>query len=217
MIKERSEGKATISSSNIGSMGGLLAIDKRIAHFAGSHLLDTETGDYNVSYIKKHVKNSPVTLITLVHRWQGLMIAANNPKKISGIQDLLRSDVSFINRQPGSGTRILLDCELQKAGIQSSAIAGYRSEEYTHMSIAMAVASRRADVGLGILAAAEALGLDFIPVARERYDLVIPSDLISDERIALLLDIIRSPKFIEQVLSLGGYEVEETGKIQLQQ
>jgi putative molybdopterin biosynthesis protein len=152
-----------------------------------------------------------------VHRWQGLMIAANNPKKITRIEDLLRQDVAFINRQPGSGTRILLDYELQKTGIQSSSIAGYRSEEYTHMSIAMAVASGRADVGLGILAAAKALGLDFIPVARERYDLVIPSDLIDDERIALLLDIIRSPKFIEQVLALGGYEVEETGKIQLQQ
>ena len=215
-IKERSEGKITISSSNIGSMGGLLAVEKRITHFAGSHLLDTQTGDYNRSYIPQYVKNTPVTLITLVHRWQGLMIARGNAKNVRGIADLTRSDISFINRQAGSGTRILLDYELQRAGIDPGAIAGYRSEEYTHMSVAMDVTSGRADVGLGILAAAQALDLDFIPLARERYDLVIPTDLLDDERIILLLEIIRSSRFIKQVLALGGYEVEETGKVQPQ-
>jgi putative molybdopterin biosynthesis protein len=162
------------------------------------------------------VKSIPVSLITLVHRWQGLMIAKGNPKGVRNITDLTRPDISFINRQTGSGTRILLDYELLKAGINPAAIAGYRNEEYTHMSIAMAVTSGRADVGLGILAAAQALNLDFIPVVRERYDLVIPTILLNDDRINLLLEIIRSPKFIEQVLALGGYEVEETGKIQPQ-
>ncbi len=213
-IKERSEGRITISSSNIGSMGGLMAIEKGIAHFAGSHLLDTQTGDYNRSYLPRFLKNTPAVLATLVHRWQGFMIAKGNPKGIRGISDLTRPDVSFINRQSGSGTRILLDYELQKAGIDPASIGGYRSEEYTHMSVAMAVTSGRADVGLGIMAAAKALNLDFIPVVRERYDLVIPEDLLQDERIALLFEIIRSPKFIGQVLELGGYEVEETGKIQ---
>jgi len=211
-IKERSEGRITISSSNVGSMGGLLAIERGIAHFAGSHLLDTKTGEYNISYIPRYIKNKPVTLVTLVHRWQGFMIAKGNPKGIRGIADLTRPDVALINRQAGSGTRILLDYELERAGIGSAAIAGYRSEEYTHMSVAMAVTSGRADVGMGILAAAQALNLDFIPVARERYDLVLPSGLLNDERILLLLEIIRSPAFIEQVLALGGYEVEETGK-----
>lgn len=213
-IKERSEGKIAISSSNIGSMGGLIALEKGIAHFAGSHLLDTQTGDYNRSYIPRYLKSVPVTLVTLVHRWQGLMIAKGNPKNIQGIADLVRSDVAIINRQAGSGTRILLDYELQKGGIDPAAIAGYRSEEYTHMSVAMAVTSGRADVGLGILASAKALNLDFIPVARERYDLVIPTDLLKDERIVLLLEIVRSSKFIEQALLLGGYEVEETGRVQ---
>jgi molybdenum cofactor synthesis domain-containing protein len=216
MIKEKSEGKITISSSNIGSMGGLIALEKGIAHFAGSHLLDTQTGDYNFSYLPRYLKNTPVTLITLVHRWQGLMIAQGNPKNIQGIADLTRSDIALINRQAGSGTRILLDYELQKAGINPAGIMGYKSEEYTHMSVAMAVTSGRADVGLGIMAAAQALNLDFIPVARERYDLVIPTDMLSDERIIFLLEIIRSPQFIKQILSLGGYEVEETGKIQEQ-
>jgi putative molybdopterin biosynthesis protein len=213
-IKERSDGKITISSSNVGSMGGLLAVEKGITHFAGSHLLDTSTGEYNVSYVNRYIKRTRVALVTLVHRWQGLMIARGNPKNIRGIADLTRPEIAFINRQAGSGTRILLDYELQKSGIEAAAIAGYRSEEYTHMSVAMAVTSGRADVGLGIMAAAKALDLDFIPVSRERYDLVIPADLLKDDRIQLLLEIIRSPSFIDQVLALGGYEVEETGKIQ---
>ena len=213
-VKERSEGLITISSSNVGSMGGLFAVDKGIAHFAGSHLLDTETGDYNRSYIRRYIKNTRVALLTLVHRWQGFMIAQGNPKSIQGIDDLTRPGIALVNRQAGSGTRILLDYELQRQGIDPAAIAGYRSEEYTHMSVAMAVKSGRADVGLGIMAAAKALDLDFIPVSRERYDLVIPVDLLKDERILLLLDIIRSRKFIDQALGLGGYEVEETGKLQ---
>jgi molybdenum cofactor synthesis domain-containing protein len=211
-IKEKSEGRITISSSNVGSMGGLLAIERGIAHLAGSHLLDTETGDYNGSYIRRYIKKTPVTLVTLVHRWQGLMIAKGNPKGIQNISDLTRSDVMFVNRQPGSGTRILLDYEFQKAGIDPASISGYRTEEYTHMSVGMAVNSGRADVGLGIMAAAKALDLDFIPVSRERYDLVIPTNLISDDRVQLLLEIIRSPQFIKQVLMLGGYETEETGR-----
>jgi len=213
LIKERSEGDITISSSNIGSMGGLLALEKGITHFAGTHLLDTQTGGYNHSYIQRYVKSVPVTLVTLVHRWQGLMIPPGNPKEVRGIEDLARSEIAFMNRQSGSGTRILLDYELQKKGIKPADITGYRNEEYTHMSIAMAVAAGRADVGLGIHAAARALNLEFLPVARERYDLAIPTELMDDERIRLLLEIIRSPAFIEPVLALGGYEVEETGKI----
>jgi molybdenum cofactor synthesis domain-containing protein len=212
-IKEKSDGRITISSSNIGSMGGLLAVEKGIAHLAGSHLLDTQTGDYNRSYIRRLVK-TPVSLVTLVYRWQGLIVEKGNPKGVRGIEDLIRPDLSLINRQAGSGTRILLDYELQKAGINPAAVSGYRTEEYTHMSVAMAVASGRADIGLGIMASAKALDLDFIPVARERYDLVIPDTMMHDERIEILLDIIRSSKFLEQILVLGGYEVEDAGKIQ---
>ncbi len=216
LLKERSEGKITISSSNVGSMGGLLAVDRGIAHLAGSHLLDRQSGEYNRPFVARYIKSTRVQLVTLVHRWQGLIVAKGNPKNIRGIGDLTRSDISLINRQPGSGTRILLDYELEKAGIDPSSVAGYRNEEYTHMSVAMAVASGRADVGMGILAAAHALDLDFIPVTRERYDLVIPIDLFEDQRIKLLLEIIRSSAFTQQVLALGGYEVEETGRIQAQ-
>jgi putative molybdopterin biosynthesis protein len=213
-IREASAGGVTISSSNIGSMGGLTAIGKGIAHFAGSHLLDTETGDYNRSWLKKYLPGTDIALVTLVHRHQGLMTLKGNPKGIRGVGDLARPDVALVNRQAGSGTRILLDYELKKSGVGAAAISGYGNEEYTHMSVAMAVTSGRADVGMGIMAAARALDLDFIPVALERYDLVIPARLVNDPRIALLLDIIRSGKFREQVLALGGYEIEETGKIQ---
>ena len=213
-VKEASDGRVTVSSSNIGSMGGMIAVGKGIAHFAGSHLLDIETGDYNRSWLKKYLPGVDVALITLVHRRQGLMTLKGNPKGIRGVGDLARPDVALVNRQAGSGTRILLDYELKKSGIGTASIPGYGNEEYTHMGVAMAVTSGRADVGMGIMAAARALDLDFIPVTRERYDLVIPARLVKDPRIELLLDIIRSDQFREQVLALGGYEIEETGKFQ---
>lgn len=213
LLKERTRGRVQISSSNVGSLGGLLAVRQGTAHFAGSHLLDTETGDYNRSYVRKYVPGVPVTVVTLVQRLQGFMVAPSNPKKIRGIDDLGRGDVVLVNRQPGSGTRILLDYELGQAGIDPQRVAGYRNEEYTHMNVAMAVASGAADVGLGIRAAADALSLDFIAVTTERYDLVIPTAFLEDDKIGLMLEIIRSEAFKSRVLELGGYEVEQTGRI----
>jgi putative molybdopterin biosynthesis protein len=213
LIQETSGGRVTISSTNVGSMGGLLAVDKRIAHFAGCHLLDPETGEYNTPYITRFVTNTPVTVITVVHRWQGLMVPEGNPKQIKSIRDLARPDITFVNRQAGSGTRVLLDYELSRAQIAPDSINGYRSEEYTHMNIAMAVASGCADTGLGILAAARALDLDFIPVTRERYDFVVPRELMEGENVRALLDLLQSAAFRQQVCAMGGYEVEETGKV----
>ncbi len=188
LLKEKTGGRIHISSSNVGSLGGLLAVKRQMAHFAGSHLLDTATGDYNLSYIKRYLPDMPVALLTLVHRWQGFMTPAGNPKKIEGIGDLARPDVVFVNRQGGSGTRILLDYELAKAGLPPERIVGYNNEEYTHMNVAMAVASGAADTGLGIHSAAKALSLDFIPVTRERYDLVIPRAYLTDEKIQILIE-----------------------------
>lgn len=213
LLKEKTGGRIHISSSNVGSLGGLLAVKRQTAHFAGSHLLDTATGDYNLSYIRRYLPDMPVALVTLVHRWQGFMTPAGNPKKIKGIEDLTRPDIVFVNRQSGSGTRILLDYELLKAGIPPESIAGYNNEEYTHMNVAMAVVSGTADTGLGIHTAAKALSLDFIPVTRERYDLVIPRVYLADEKIQLLREIIRSDEFKEKTLGMGGYEVHETGNL----
>lgn len=213
LLKEKTGGRIHISSSNVGSLGGLIALKRETAHFAGAHLLDTATGDYNLSYLRRYLPEMAVTLVTLVHRWQGFMTPAGNPKKIIGIEDLTRPDVVFVNRQSGSGTRILLDYELLKAGISPEGIAGYHNEEYTHMNVAMAVVSGTADTGLGIHPAAKALSLDFIPVTKERYDLVIPSAYLVDDKIQLLLEIIRSDEFKQKAFAMGGYEVHETGNL----
>ena len=209
----------TLSSSHVGSMGGLMAVKKGMCHLAGSHLLDTEDGSYNLSYIKKYlpemVADNRVRLVHLVFREQGLMVPKGNPKNIKGIEDLARNDIALINRQTGSGTRILLDYRLQQIGLDPTRIQGYRNEEFTHMSVAVAVLSQTADTGLGIYAAARALDLDFIPVATEQYDLVIPQVFFESPGVQFLLEIIYSDEFRRQVASLGGYHTEKTGEILL--
>ncbi len=203
----------TLSSSHVGSMGGLMAVRKGGCHLAGSHLLDTEDGSYNVSYIKKILPGMGVKLVTLVFRDQGLIVPSGNPKSIRGIEDLAREDVTFINRQGGSGTRILLDYRLKQLGIDPAAIPGYEIEEFTHMSVAVAVLSGTVDVGLGIHAAAKALGLSFVPVVTEQYDLVIPEEHFMSDNIQIMLEIINSRPFKQRVDTLGGYDTEKTGRV----
>lgn len=201
-----------LSSSHVGSMGGLMAIKKGVCHLAGSHLLDTSDGTYNKSYVHRYLPDIPVKLVNLVMRDQGLIVLPGNPKNIKGIEDLQREDITFINRQGGSGTRILMDYRLKQLGIDPGNIKGYDADEFTHMSVAAAVLSGRADVGLGIYAAAKALGLDFIPVVTEQYDLVIPDVYLDSENIKILLDIIKTPQFKKQVEALGGYATTKTGE-----
>jgi len=200
-----------LASTHVGSLGGILAIRDNMTHIAGSHLLDPVTGDYNRSYIKKYLKDCPVALITLVHRQQGFMVRPGNPKGIKTVTDLLFEDVSFINRQAGSGTRVLLDHELAKADLDPDAITGYDAEEYTHMAVAVAVLSGKVDAGLGILAAARALELDFVPVTEERYDLIIPQEFLELPSIRTVLSIIETQEFKQAVEAKGGYSTRETG------
>lgn len=203
----------TLSSSHVGSMGGLMAIKKGVCHLAGSHLLDIDDGSYNISYIKKYLLNTKVKLINLVFRDQGLIVSPGNPKTIKGIEDLDRNDITFINRQAGSGTRILLDYKLNQLGMEPEKISGYDNEEFTHMSVAVAVLSGSVDVGLGIFAAAKALNLDFIPVVTEQYDLIIPEEYFEWENIQVLLETISTKEFKDRVEALGGYSTEKTGEI----
>ncbi|MFH2220547.1 MAG: molybdopterin biosynthesis protein [Pseudomonadota bacterium] len=203
----------TLSSSHVGSMGGLMAVKKGVCHVAGSHLLDTEDGSYNVSYIKKHLSGVGVKLVHLVFRDQGLIISKGNPKGIKGIEDLGRDDITFINRQAGSGTRILLDYRLKQLGMDPGTLKGYDNEEFTHMAVAVGVLSGTADVGLGIYAAARALNLDFIPVVTEQYDLIIPEVFFESKNIAVLLETINSETFKTRVEAMGGYSTEKTGTI----
>jgi len=203
----------TLSSSHVGSMGGLMAIKKGVCHLAGSHLLDTRDGTYNQSYIRKYLPDTKVKLVNLVMRDQGLIVLPKNPKRIRGIEDLSRKDITFINRQAGSGTRILLDYRLKQMGIDPSQVDGYENEEFTHMSVAVTVLSGAVDVALGIYAAARALDLDFIPVVTEQYDLVIPEIYFESENIQILLETIRTPEFKHRVQALGGYSTERTGQV----
>ncbi|HOG81651.1 MAG: Molybdopterin molybdenumtransferase [Deltaproteobacteria bacterium ADurb.Bin151] len=205
-----------ISSGNVGSLGGLIAIKKGICHFAGSHLLDTQTGEYNVSYIKRYLKGVRISLFHLVLREQGLIIPKNNPKGIRGIADLTRDDVSYVNRQAGSGTRILFDYNLARQGIKPESVKGYDHEEFTHMSVAVDVLSGAADCGMAIYAAAKALDLDFIPMDREQYDLVIPSEFLEDPNIRAVLDTIRSQRFRDRVREFGGYDPSKSGELAME-
>jgi molybdopterin molybdotransferase/putative molybdopterin biosynthesis protein len=203
----------TLSSSHVGSMGGLMAVKRGVCHLAGSHLLDTQTGGYNLAYIKRYLPDIPVRLVNLVMREQGLIVPKGNPKGIRGIEDLGREDIVFINRQGGSGTRILLDFRLGQVGLAPDRINGYTNEEFTHMNVAVAVLSGTADAGLGIYSAARALGLDFVPVVTEQYDLVIPLAHFESKNIQTLLDTINTAGFRKRVEALGGYSTEKTGTI----
>jgi putative molybdopterin biosynthesis protein len=203
----------SLSSSNVGSLGGLIALQRGEAHIAGSHLMDEQTGEYNVSYVKRYLPGRDVILVNLVYRDQGLIVPKGNPKGLGGLTDLLGSDVQFVNRQRGAGTRVLLDYQLGQMGATPEQIQGYGREEYTHLAVAAAVAGGSADTGLGILAAARALGLDFIPLMKERYDLVVPREMYESDLLAPLLDLIRGPDFRQQVEALGGYDTSQMGEI----
>ncbi|MHB8917944.1 MAG: molybdopterin biosynthesis protein [Desulfocucumaceae bacterium] len=204
---------ASLSSAHVGSLGGLAALKRGEAHCAGTHLLDEETGDYNVSYIKRLLADSKMVLVNLVYREQGLIVARGNPRGIRGVQDLAGEGISCINRQRGAGTRILLDFKLKELGIDPKDIRGYEREEYTHMAVAAAVASGSADAGMGIRAAARALELDFISVVEERYDLCIPAAYMDTPYISRLLEVIKMEDFRVAVQNLGGYDLRDCGKV----
>ncbi len=206
--------KFSLSSAHVGSMGGLIALKRGEAHIAGTHLLDEETGEYNVAFIQRLLPDRKIMLMNLVYREQGLLVPKGNPKNIRGFMDLTRNDVIFVNRQAGAGTRLLTDKCLRELGINPNGVKGYEREEYTHMGVASAVLTGVADTGLAILASARALNLDFIPVAKERYDLAMPQEYLDSEMIRCLLAIIREDReFKEIVMELGGYDISDMGTV----
>jgi putative molybdopterin biosynthesis protein len=202
-----------LASANVGSQGGLVALRRGEAHLAGSHLLDPETGEYNISYIRQYMPNIPVKLVALVGRDQGLMVKKGNPKGIKTLGDLINPEAQFINRQRGAGTRVLLDYHLKLLEISPEAIPGYSQEEYTHLGVAAAIASGRADCGLGIAAAAQALDLDFIPLFQERYELVIPKEHAESDLLAPLFEVLADDSFKQAVSKMPGYDISVMGKI----
>lgn len=202
-----------IVSFNVGSLGGLMALKQNRTHLATSHLLDPESGEYNFPYLKKILPEKELVVINLTYREQGIMVKKGNPKKIKGLDDLTKENISFVNRQKGSGTRVLLDYLLKKKNINLSNIRGYFREEFTHLMVASTVTEENVDAGLGILSAAKAFNLDFIPVAKERYDMIMPKEYYSDWRTQRLLDIIGSKKFKRRVMELGGYDLSRSGSV----
>jgi putative molybdopterin biosynthesis protein len=201
-----------IAASNVGSLGGLLALGRGETHIGGTHLLDPESGVYNIPDIKKTLSKVPLELIHLAQREQGILVARGNPKAIGSLKDLTKRGIRFVNRQPGSGTRVLLDHELKKIGIDPAAIAGYEREEFTHMAVGVAVASGLADAALGVRAAATALVLDFIAIANEEYDLLVSRPFLDSERGAKLIRTICSDEFKLAVQALGGYDTTRCGE-----
>ena len=208
-----SSGNPTVSSANVGSIGGLLAIRRGETHIAGSHLLDEETGEYNISFIDRYIPGKQVVLVHLAARTQGLMIPPHNPIRITSLADLARDGVRFVNRQRGSGTRVLLDFKLREIGISTESIRGYDREEYTHLAVAAAIQGGRADVGLGILPAARSMGLEFVPLFQEQYDLIIPTEFYESDLLRPMLDMIRSAEFQREVEDLGGYNASQMGTV----
>ena len=207
-----------LSSAHVGSMGGIMAIKRGEAHLAGTHLLDEETGEYNIAFIKKFLSNIPLQLINLTYREQGLLVPRGNPLGIKDFSDLARNEVRFINRQRGAGTRLLTDMHLNRLGISPEQVNGYDREEYTHMNVASAIAGSNADTGLAIRAAAKALDLDFIPVAEERYDLILPKAYLNDPKVIALLHTIKeNEEFKKTVKNLGGYDLRDCGTIMYEQ
>jgi len=202
----------TLASSNVGSLGGLVALRDGLCHVAGSHLLDPATGEYTLPYVDKLLGSDDVAVVRLVHRDQGLLVAPGNPLGLTGLDDLTRARLRYVNRQRGAGTRALLDHELARRGLHPAAIAGYAREEHTHLAVAAAVAAGRADTGLGILAAARAFELDFVPVAQEPYDLVLRASILEAELLAPLWRLLARPEFRAEIEALGGYSCAETGR-----
>ncbi|MGA8718065.1 MAG: substrate-binding domain-containing protein, partial [Solirubrobacteraceae bacterium] len=201
----------TLASGNVGSMGGLIALRDGLCHLAGSHLLDPETGAYTLPYVDQILAGRDVAIVRLVHREQGLLVAPGNPLALTGVADLARPELRYVNRQRGAGTRVLLDYELARAGINPAGIVGYTREEPTHLAVAAAIAADRADCGMGVLAAARAFGLDFVPVTSEPYDLVLERDTLEHPVLAPFWELLSDPAFSSAVEALGGYDTAEMG------
>ena len=206
-------GELYMSSSHVGSMGGIMAVRRGEAHAAGCHLLNESDGSYNTAYIKRYFPNGGVRLVECVGRTQGIMVQKNNPLGISCLEDLFRGNISYVNRQKGSGTRVLLDYLCRTKGLETDKLYGYEREELTHTAVAAQIAAGSADAGLGIYSAARMYDLDFIPVCVEQYDLLIPDHAWDTPMVQKLIGIMKSDGFRQRLTDMGGYTVDRPGEV----
>jgi putative molybdopterin biosynthesis protein len=196
----------------VGSLDGLIALRQGVGQLAGSHLPDDDAGSgYNQAYVRRLFPGRAMTLLTLAHRQQGLLVAPGNPHQIEGLADLIRPNLRFVNRQPGTGTRVWLEQHLVRLGIDPTGMNQYGRIARTHHEVAQTIAAGKADVGLGILAAAQMAGLDFVPLFEERYDLVFPQETTTDPLLQPLLDMLQTAVFRQAIQQLAGYNVIQTG------
>ena len=216
LLEKKTQG-VTLHSSNTGSIEGLRILKQRLAHFSGIHVFDEETGTFNIATVRKHLHSLPLVLINLFRRKIGFLVRGGNPKNITSLNDLTRKDVTVVNRQRGSGTRTIMEYQLSRNSIPPQALNVYKSEARTHISLASIIASGLADTGIGILPAAKALNLDFIPLFLENFDIVIPRRHLNDFSLQAILDLIASEDFKNEVEVMGGYDLSFAGQITYEQ
>ncbi len=211
-LKEEGTG-LTLSSAHLGSMGGIGAIGSGQAHLAGVHLFDPESGEYNTPYLERLLPGKRLRLVNLAYRVQGWIVPPGNPDGVGKVTDIAVKKIDYINRQKGAGTRILFDHLLEQAGLRPSQICGYDREEHTHLGIAAAVAAGTARAGLGILPAARAFALDFVPLREERYDLLMSDSFYRSGAGKAVRKLIGDPAFRKRVEAMGGYSMRDAGKL----
>jgi len=202
-----------IFSSNTGSTDGLKALNMGYTDIALSHLFDPKSGDYNIPFLSTYLPNIKPVVVNLFERDLGFVMASGNPSGIRGFGDLLRREIRFVNRQKGAGTRVLLDYHLKKQKITPLKISGYEKEVYTHFEVGLSILSKEADVGIATLAISKLFGLSFIPITRERFDMILDQATFFDRRTQAFIDILGSSEFRNKVERLGGYDFKHSGKI----
>ena len=212
-LLHREDRRLFLSSAHVGSMGGIMAIRRGEAHAAGIHLLDTETGEYNLATVRKHFPQGGVYLIRCVGRLQGLMLPKGNPLGITSFEDIARDGLRYVNRQKGSGTRVLMDYLCDQHGVDRDRIYGYEREELTHNSVAVQIAGGSADAGLGIFSTVKLYDLDFLPICVEEYDLLIPEIVWNSDLIRQLIRTLQSEGFRSRIEAMGGYTLDRPGEI----
>jgi putative molybdopterin biosynthesis protein len=210
-LRDQEPGSVELMVLPVGSLEGLIALRQGAAQIAGCHLMDTTSGEFNLPHIRHLFPDRQVRIFTLAHRTQGLIVPQGNPKDIRAVDDLRRADIKFINRNPGSGTRIWLDIQLKKHDIPGSVVQGYTDHVRTHTHVARAVHLGDVDTGLAIEAAALSFDLNFIPLFQERFDLVISDESLGDRRLLPIFERLESAEFRREVDGLGGYDTAHTG------
>jgi putative molybdopterin biosynthesis protein len=205
-----------LSSTHVGSMGGIMAVKRGESHIAGCHLLDEESGEYNYSYMEKYFPDGGIRLVECVGRTQGIMVAKGNPLGIEKFEDLAKPGLRYVNRQKGSGTRVLTDYLVKKYGMDETSIDGYDREESTHTSVAAQIAAGSGDAGMGIYSAAKIYDLDFVPVCTEQYDFIIADFAWELPQVQKIIEILKSDEFARRINALGGYTLEHPGTVRRQ-